>query len=139
MHFSRACCIGVGLHAEASLLTFSFFTMQYSGIPPYGTQSGHYNNEDTLFGPKCIYICLCTTKTPEMCNLPYFVKWRGSPVLTVPELYKIHSVMQTLVYHFCKIVCHIWWIQRPGITLALLFIVLTSKMQPCCVYQLEYM
>ena len=111
------------------LASYSLFSpcCESCGIQPYGTQSDHYNNEDSLFGPKCIYmyITLCTTKTPEMCNPPYFVKWRGSPVPTVPELYKIHLVMQTLVYHFCKIVCHIRWIQRLGITLALLFIVLT--------------
>ena len=27
---------------------------------------------------------------------PYSVKWIGSPVLTVPELYKIYSINQTL-------------------------------------------
>ena len=35
---------------------------------------------------------------------PYSVMRTGSPVPTVPELYKIHSIMRALVYHICKIV-----------------------------------
>ena len=49
----------------------------------------------------------------------------GSPVPTVPELYKIHSIIRTLMYRFRKIVCHLWWIQRLCIVLALSLIVLT--------------
>ena len=38
---------------------------------------------------------------------PHSVKQTGSPVPKLPELYKIHSIIWTLVYHFCKIVRHI--------------------------------
>ena len=82
----------------------------YSGRnPPYEHpwKAVIYDIADTLFSPKCIYICLWTIKTHS--NL---VKWRGSPVPTVPELYKIHSIIWTLVFLFRKIVCHIWWIQK---------------------------
>ena len=64
-------------------------------------------------------ICLCTIQcgTP-----PNPVKWTGSPVPTLPELYKIHSKIQMLVYHFHKIVRHI---QRSGIIYSLSLIMLT--------------
>ena len=54
-------------------------------------------------------------------------KWTGSAVPTVPELYKIYLIMRLLklVYNICKVVCHLQWIQRPGIILALSLIVLT--------------
>ena len=51
---------------------------------------------DALFGPECNYVHLCTIKTPEMQKPPYSAKWTGSPVLTVPELYKIYSINRTL-------------------------------------------
>ena len=54
---------------------------------------------DTLFGPKCAYVCSCTIKTPEVWKIPHSVKWTGSPV---PELYQIHSRSRTLVYRFPK-------------------------------------
>ena len=71
-----------------------------------------YDTADTSVDPKCIYICLCRIKTPEMWKPLYSVKWTGSPVPTVPELYKIYSITQMLIYHFRKIVYYIWWIQR---------------------------
>ena len=52
-------------------------------------------------------------------------KWTDSAVPTIPELYKIYSIMRALVYNIYKIVHHLQWIQRPGIILTLLLIVLT--------------
>ena len=56
--------------------------------------------------------------------------------------------MQTLVYHFHKIVCHCHWNQRQGIILALILIVLAFlaitkqrrglEMWPHCAQQPEY-
>ena len=57
--------------------------------------------------PNAFTLCLWTIKTHDN---P--VKWRGSPVPTVHELHKIHLIIWTLVYVSCKIVRHIWWIQR---------------------------
>ena len=69
-------------------------------------------------------MCLCTIKTPDMWKPLYSVKQTGSPVPTVLELYKIHSIIRTLVY-----VCHIRWIQRQGIILSLSLIMLTFVWQ----------
>ena len=59
----------------------------------------------------------------------YILQWNPAlwPPLTNSCLrYRGHFVViWTLVYHFRKIVCHIQWIERPGIMLALSFIVLT--------------
>ena len=60
----------------------------------------------------------------QMWKLPYSVMRTGFPVPTIPELYKIHSIMRTLVCHICKIVRHLQWIQRQGIILALSLIML---------------
>ena len=111
-------------------------------VEPYLTDTlvAIYSIADTSYDPECILICLCTFKTPET-RTPVFHKLKGSPVPTVPELYKIHSIIWTLVYYFRKIVHHIRWIQRPGNILALSLIVLTflnlvrqwkgPKMWPC--------
>ena len=95
----------------------------YIGTLPYGHpwKATIYDIADTLLGP----VCLCTIKTPEMQKPPYSVEQTVSPVPTVPELYKIHSIIQTLIHRFWKIVCHIQWIQRLGIILILSLIVLT--------------
>ena len=103
---------------------------------------------DTSSGPECIYICLCTINTSEMRKPPYSVKQTGSPILIVPELYKINSIIQMFVCHFCKVVHHLQWIQTPGIILVLSLTILTFlnivrqqrglKMQPCCAQQPEY-
>ena len=69
-----------------------------------------------LQSPKCIYICLHTTK---MWKYLYSIKWTAPPVPTVLELYKIHSIIRMLISHFHKIVCHIQWIHTPGIIPAL--------------------
>ena len=37
-------------------------------------------------------------------------------VPTVSELYKVHSIIWTLVYHFHKIVHHIWWVHRANLS-----------------------
>ena len=37
-------------------------------------------------------------------------------VPTVSELYKIHSIIWTLIYHFHKIVHHIWWAHRANLS-----------------------
>ena len=42
------------------------------------------------------------------------IKRTGSPVPTVPELYKIQLIIWTLVYCFHKIVCHIWLDSKAG-------------------------
>ena len=55
-----------------------------------------YSIVDTSFGPKCIYIQLCTIKTPEMQNPLHSVKQACSPVQTVPELCTIHLIIWTL-------------------------------------------
>ena len=80
-----------------------------------------------------------------MWNPSFSVKRTGSPVPTVPEMYKIYSIIRKLVYHFCKIVHHIRWIQRPGIILTLSLIMPTSygdgkvqKMWPRCAQQPKY-
>ena len=71
---------------------------------------------DTSFGSECIYVCLCTIKIPETWNRLYSLKWTNFPVPTVTELCKIHSLIQILIYCFCKIVHHLQWIQRLGIS-----------------------
>ena len=43
------------------------------------------------------YVYVCTIKTPEMRKPLHFMKRTGSPVSTVPEQYKIHSIIQTLI------------------------------------------
>ena len=53
---------------------------------------------DWSFGPQCIYIFLCMIKTTGMWKPSYSVERAASPVPTVPELYKIHPTMWTLVY-----------------------------------------
>ena len=55
----------------------------------------------------------------------HFMKRTGSPVSTVPEQYKIHPIIQTLIYRFRKTVLNIQQIQRPGVILKLLLITLT--------------
>ena len=84
-----------------------------------------YDTADTLLGPERIYVCLCTIEPLTCGTPPYSIKRTNSLVPIVPELYKFHSIIQTLVYCFHEIACHIWWIQRPGITLTLLLIILT--------------
>ena len=53
---------------------------------------------DWSFGPQCIYVCLCMIKITGMWKPSYSIKPAASPVPTVPELYKIHPIMWTLVY-----------------------------------------
>ena len=53
---------------------------------------------DWLFGPQCIYVCLCMIKITGMWKPSYSIKPAASPVPTAPELYKIHPIMWTLVY-----------------------------------------
>ena len=53
----------------------------------YGLPRKVYNIADTSFDPECIYVCLCTIKSPEMRKPLYSVKWSGFPVPTLPELY----------------------------------------------------
>ena len=79
-----------------------------------------YDIADILFGSECMYICLCTIKTPEILKPPYFVKRTDSRVLKVPKQYKVHSIFRMLVYYFRKIVHYNQWIQRPGILILLL-------------------
>ena len=96
----------------------------------------------------CIYVCLSTIKTPEMGKPQYSIKQTGSPVPTVPELHEIYSISHMFVYQFCKIAHHHWWIQIPGIILALSLIVLTflnivwqwrsPKKQPHCAQLPKY-
>ena len=46
-----------------------------------------YDIADTLFGRMHLtYVCAHAMKILEVWNPPYFVKWTGSPVPTVPEL-----------------------------------------------------
>ena len=62
----------------------------YSGTLPYGHpwKPAIYDIVETSFASECIYVCLCTIKTPEMRKPPYSIKQTGSPGSTVPELYK---------------------------------------------------
>ena len=64
-------------------------------------------------------------QNPWNLETPVFCKAVGFPAPTVPEMYRVHLIIWTLVYHFRKIVRHIRWIQRPGIILTLLLIVVT--------------
>ena len=60
-------------------------THMYTVEPrPTDTPEKIYDIVDTLLGPKCIYISLCTIKTPEMQKPLYSIKQTGSPVPTVP-------------------------------------------------------
>ena len=92
---------------------------KYIGTPPHGhpwKAAAIYNTADTLFGPEWFtYVCVQSNPLKYR-PPPYSVK--QVPVPTVPEQCKIDSMMRRLVYHFHKIVCHLQWIQRPGITVA---------------------
>ena len=95
----------------------------YSEAPPYRQpwKAAIYDIAD----PKCIYICLCTIKISEYRN-PVFRKADRFPSPTVPiKLYKIHLIIWPIVCCFRKIAYHIRWIQRLGIMLTLLLIMLT--------------
>ena len=93
---------------------------------------------DTSFGPKCIYICSCTNQTPWTEN-PAFCK--ADRFLSPNNTWTV-QIIRTLVYCFRKIMHHIWWIQRLGIILTVLLVVLTFlnfvrqwkgfKMRPLC-------
>ena len=64
-------------------------------------------------------------QNPEYRN-PVFCKADKFPSPTVPiKLYKIHSIIWLIVCRFRKIVYHIRWIQRLGVILTLLLIMLT--------------
>ena len=93
-----------------------------SGTPLYRHpwKAAIYNIADTSLALN-VFTYVCVQSNVEIC------KWTGSAVPTVPELYKIYSIMQALklVCNICKIVCHLQGIQRPGIILALSLIVLT--------------
>ena len=69
------------LPKSVSFLSDKLALNNYSGTPPYGhpRKVTIYNFADTLFGLKCIYICSCTIKIPEMQKPQYSVKWTGSP------------------------------------------------------------
>ena len=98
--------------------------MQTVGIQ-WNSHNAIYVIADTSFGPECTYMCLCIIKTPKMWKTSHCVKQPASPVPTVPELYKIHTIKLTLLYHIHKIVRHLKWIQTLGIIFALSLIVLT--------------
>ena len=106
----------------------------YSGTLAYG-YCGHLANTFT-------FVC----KIPEMRKLVCSIKQTSSPVLIVPDLYKIHFTIQMLIYHFHKIVQHLHWVQRPGIIYwhcysSFLSIVQQQRdliMQLRCAHQPEY-
>ena len=75
---------------------------------------------DTLFSPKA-FTCVCVQSKSLKCRTPLLPLFSNPKVR---ELYRIHSIIWTLVYLFCKVVHHIQWIQRPVIVLTLLLIVL---------------
>ena len=82
-----------------------------------------------------VLTCLCVQSSPCTAETP--VKRTGSPVPTVPELYKIQLIIWTLVYCFRKIVCHIRWIQRPGIISTLSLIMHANLSQPCMAMEMS--
>ena len=81
-------------------------------------KSSHLQYCDTSLALNA-FTYVCVQSNVEIC------KWTDSAVPTIPELYKIYSIMRALVYNIYKIVHHLQWIQRPGIILTLLLIVLT--------------
>ena len=70
-----------------------------NGTLPY-KDPAIYDIADTSLGPKCIYICL---QIPEMWKLLYSIKQTSSPVLILPELYKIHFIIQHLSTTFVRL------------------------------------
>ena len=63
----------------------------------------------TLCSVPNAFTYVCVQLKPLKCGNP--VKQTGSPVPPVPELYKIHAIIWTLVYRFRKIVHHIYYIK----------------------------